>query len=266
MISRSRGISPGMLAPASTTRASASSGAPRIVSGTPTRLFRLPPVACTRYAVASTARIISLVLVFPLEPVIATTGLPGAKRRRRARANRPSAASVSSTSKNGSPATAGVPRRTTAAAAPLAFAWSRNACASKRSPFRATNKVPGVRCRVSVSTPVKCSPGGPGTPKAPAIPAESQRVIAAPSRPPQLPDHLPLVEVLLLRTDHLVGLVPLSGEQHRIARPRELERAGDGPAAVGHPLMRLGPHARLDLIEDPLGILRARVVRRRDRE
>src|SRR5207249_4722283 len=47
--SRSRAISPGTLAPASTTSASASSGAPRMVSGTPTRLFRLPLVACTRY-------------------------------------------------------------------------------------------------------------------------------------------------------------------------------------------------------------------------
>src|SRR5207247_6741347 len=68
--SRSRAISPGTLAPASTTSASASSGAPRIVSGTPTRLFRLPLVACTRYRVARTARIISLALVLPLEPLI----------------------------------------------------------------------------------------------------------------------------------------------------------------------------------------------------
>jgi hypothetical protein len=72
--------------------------------------------------VASTARIISLVLVFPLEPVIATTGLPGASSRRRARARSPSAASVSVTSKYGRPSTGGVPRRTTAAAAPLALA------------------------------------------------------------------------------------------------------------------------------------------------
>src|SRR5438132_11196698 len=85
MTSRSRAISPGTLAPASTTSASVSSGAPRIVSGTPTRLLRLPLVACTRYRTASTARIISLVPVLPLEPVIATTGLAGGSARRRAR-------------------------------------------------------------------------------------------------------------------------------------------------------------------------------------
>ena len=180
MISRSRGISPGTLAPASTTSASASSDAPRMVSGTPIRLFRFPVVACTRYVVVSTARIISRVLVFPLEPVTATTGLPAGKSRRRARASRPRATSVSGTSKAGRPSRDGVPRRTTAAAAPLAFAWSRNAWASKRSPLRATNKVPGVRCRVSVPTPVKRRPRGPDTPKTLATHAESQAVTPPP--------------------------------------------------------------------------------------
>ena len=170
-----------MLAPASITSASASSGAARIVSGTPTRLFRLPPVACTRYVVASTARIISLVLVFPLDPVTPTTGLPGGSRRRRARASNPRATSVSGTSKNGSPCTGGVPCRTTAAAAPWAFAWSRNACASKRSPWSATNKVPGARCRVSVATPPgKRRPRGPDTPRARVTRSESQTVTAPP--------------------------------------------------------------------------------------
>ena len=45
MISRYRAISPGRLAPASTTSASVSAGASRIVSGTPTRLLRLARVA-----------------------------------------------------------------------------------------------------------------------------------------------------------------------------------------------------------------------------
>ena len=48
MMSRMRAISPGTLAPASTTSAPVSSGAPRIVSGTPTRLLRLAVVAWTR--------------------------------------------------------------------------------------------------------------------------------------------------------------------------------------------------------------------------
>src|SRR2546422_708317 len=183
--SRRRGISPGTLAPASTTRASASSGAPRIVSGTPTRLFRLPAVACTRYVVPSTARIISFVLVLPLEPVTATTGLPGASRRRRARASSPSAASGSRTSKNGSPSTDGVPLRTTAAAAPLPFASARKSWASKRSPLSATNKVPGGRCRVSVETPLNVRFAGARMPSASATRALVQTVTTP--RAPSLP-------------------------------------------------------------------------------
>ena len=125
MMSRMRAISPGTLAPASTTSASVSSGALRMVSGTPIRLLRLALVACTRYRAPNAARIISFVLVLPLDPVIATTGVPSGSMRRRARASSPSAVSVSSTSKNESPATLGVPRRTTAAVAPPALAFSR---------------------------------------------------------------------------------------------------------------------------------------------
>ena len=152
-MSRSRAISPGTLAPASMTSASASSGAASSVSGTPTRLFRFPVVACTRYCAARAARIISLVLVLPLDPVTATTGLPGASSRRRARARAPRATRVSSTSKYGNPSRGGVPRRTTAAAAPLALASARKSCASKRSPSSATNRSPGSSRRVSVEMP-----------------------------------------------------------------------------------------------------------------
>src|SRR6266705_1014924 len=187
--SRRRGISPGTLAPASTTRASVSSGAPRIVSGTPTRLLRLPLVACTRYVVPSTARIISLALVLPLEPVTATTGLPAASSWRRARASRPSAASVSSTSKKGRPSIGRVPLRTTAAAAPFAFASARKSCASNRSPVRATNKVRGFSCRVSVETPEKVERSGAGTPRAPATASavqtcEDRPTVRLSDRPP----------------------------------------------------------------------------------
>ena len=87
MTCRYRPISPGTLAPASTTRASVSAGASRMVSGTPIRLLRLARVACTRNRVRSAAASISLVLVFPLVPVTATTG--PVTRRRRARASQP---------------------------------------------------------------------------------------------------------------------------------------------------------------------------------
>src|SRR5690242_17686969 len=256
MMSRSLGISPGTLAPASTTSASASSGAPRIVSGTPTRLLRFPVVACTRYEVASTARIISLVLVFPLDPVIATTGLPGASRRRRARARAPSAASVSGTWKKGSPSTGGVPRRTTAAAAPWACACARKSCASKRSPLRATNRASRGRCRVSVLTALKRKPEGPDTPRALATRAESQAITAPPrchsafrtphsalgvSRRPQLSHHHPLIERLLRGADDLIGLVPFAGQQDRVGRLRQLEGQGDGAAAIHLAMVWLGP-------------------------
>src|SRR2546430_6672604 len=297
---RSRGISPGTLAPASITSASASTGAARIVSGTPTRLFRLPPVACTRYVVASTARIISFVLVFPLDPVTPTTGLPGGNSRRRARASNPSAVSVSATSKNGSPSTAGVPTRTTAAAAPPAFACSGKACASKRSPVSATNRVPGVSWRVSVLTPLNFKPRGPATPRASLTRAESQAVIETPelriadcglricksgsdawcrlrntilarsipqfairtpqSFRPQFSHHHPLVERLLFGSHDLIRLVPLAGEQQRVSRPRELETERDGPAAIDLTVVGLRSHAGLDGVEDLLRVFGPRVV------
>ncbi len=87
MIARSRAISPGTLAPASITRALLSAGALRIESGTPIRLLRFPLVAWTRQRTANVARSISFVLVFPLDPVTATTGLDGGSCRRRARAS-----------------------------------------------------------------------------------------------------------------------------------------------------------------------------------
>jgi len=81
--SRNRGISPGTLAPASTNQRLASSGAARIVSGTPTRLFRLPLVACTWYWYQHSADHF-LGAGLPARAVTATTGLPGASNRRRA--------------------------------------------------------------------------------------------------------------------------------------------------------------------------------------
>src|SRR2546422_1080876 len=300
MMLRSWGISPGTLAPASTTSASASSGASRSVSGTPTRLLRLAEVACTRHFVPSAARIISFVLVFPLDPVIAMTGLCDGSSRRRARASIPSASSVSGTSKNGSPSTGGVPRRTTAAAAPRPFASGRKSCASNRSPLSATNSAPGVRCRVSVLTPVNRNPRGPETPSVTLTESQAQTVTAPPQNAergmwnaeqqgkvpspkpapvrdagtvcsacriprsalarPQLPHHLPLVERALLGADHLIGLVPFPGEEHGVVALREAQRERDRRAAIGDAVMRRGPHSGLNLVEDVHRVLPPRIV------
>ena len=118
--------------------------------GIPTRLLSLAGVACTRYLVRSTAAHISLVLVLPLAPPMASTGprnrpAPGPGQPAiglerigdvgRARARAPSA----------------VPARTTApdrARAPAPAArWS---CPSNRSPLSATNSARGASVRVSV--------------------------------------------------------------------------------------------------------------------
>src|SRR5438445_646291 len=262
MMSRSLGISPGTLAPASTTSACASPGASSSVSGTPTRLLRLADVACTRHFVASAARIISFVLVFPLDPVIAMTGLCDGSSRRRARASIPSASSVSGTSKNGSPSTDGVPPRTTAAAAPRAFALARKPCASNRSPVSATNRAPGVRWRVSVLTPVKRMPRGPAAPSAALTDSEAQTVTVPRSAlaRPQLPHDLALVERALLGADHLIRLVPLAGEKDRIVAVREAEGERDRGAAIADAVMGRGPHTGLHIIEDVLRVLAPRIV------
>lgn len=82
-IARRRVISPGTFMPNSITATSAVSGNASSVSGTPTRLFRLPAVACTSSRLARTERVSSFVVVLPLEPAIATTGPRAAHARRR---------------------------------------------------------------------------------------------------------------------------------------------------------------------------------------
>ncbi len=180
MMSRSRAISPGTLAPASTTSASASSGAARIVSGTPTRLFRFPCVACALQRVPTTRATISFVAVLPLVPVTATTGPPIS--RRRSRASAPSATSVSSTANVARPAGASVPRCTTAPVAPRCTASARNAWPSYRSPARATNSMSGSSVRVSVPMPEKVRACDDSAPSAWATRALDQRVTRSPGR------------------------------------------------------------------------------------
>src|SRR5205814_932643 len=84
------------------------------------------------------------------------------------------------------------------------------------------------------------------------------------SRRPQFFDDHPLIERNLFGADDLVRLVPLAREQQRVSGARQLETEGDGPAAIDLAVVGLRSHARLHGVEDFLGILGARVVRRGD--
>ena len=84
----SSAISPGSFVPSSSTRTVAVSGIERMVSGVPTRLLRLACVACARCEPARAPRVRSLTVVFPDEPVIATTGTGDWRRRWSARSPR----------------------------------------------------------------------------------------------------------------------------------------------------------------------------------
>src|SRR2546428_387487 len=72
------------------------------------------------------------------------------------------------------------------------------------------------------------------------------------SRRPQLPHDLPLIERLLLRPDDLIGLVPLPGEEDRIAGAGQLEREGDGVAAVRAAGGGAWPRRALLFLPEPL--------------
>ena len=76
----SRCISPKSLIPISRTAISSSSRSRNTVSGRPSSLLKFPAVFKTRYFCASTAAIISFVLVLPTLPVIPTTGMPSCSR------------------------------------------------------------------------------------------------------------------------------------------------------------------------------------------
>ncbi len=105
------------------------------------------------YRVRSAAASISLVLVLPLVPVMATTGPVIASRR--ARASAPKARNGVGHLEQIETRHRGVPLRTTAATAPAAAAAARKSWASNRSPASATNSAPAAMARVSVEIVLK---------------------------------------------------------------------------------------------------------------
>ncbi|OPY12130.1 MAG: hypothetical protein A4E67_00127 [Syntrophaceae bacterium PtaB.Bin038] len=127
-ISVRRAISPRRFVPSSRTATSWAAVIRKTVSGSPTRLLRLPSLFSRFFSPPMMAAAISFVVVFPVLPVTATTGMSNRARQNRARS--PSAVSVSETE------TAAVcagrlftrpsrPRSTSVPAAPAAAACAR---------------------------------------------------------------------------------------------------------------------------------------------
>jgi hypothetical protein len=114
----SRAMCPGPLAPISNTTASASPGALARVSGKPNSLLNDRGLATVRRPADNAAAAMSLVDVFPTEPVMPATGI--GSRRRASLPSRRRATAVSSTTTSGRPRCTG--RSTRRAAAPAASA------------------------------------------------------------------------------------------------------------------------------------------------
>ena len=108
----------------------------------------------------------SFVVVFPTEPVIATTGIE--TRRRTCWARSPRARVVSPTFTTGREAGASTSRATRAAAAPLPAAAPTNAWPSKRSPRMATKSSPERIVRESMGDSDEIPRPGTGRRQRPA--------------------------------------------------------------------------------------------------
>ncbi len=151
-------ISPGALAPISTTATWVEELILKRVYGTPIWLFRFPSVATTLSSVERTVLISSLVVVLPFVPVSPITGIlylsllnlaSCCSATRESSTNRillPKLFTVSATSPNISC------ESTTATAAPFSRALRANLLPSNVSPFKAKNIHPGVICLESVQT------------------------------------------------------------------------------------------------------------------
>src|SRR2546428_234936 len=205
-----------------------------------------------------------------MEPVMATTGTENFERCQAA--SRPRARVVSSTRTSG---TLGGGSSgsvwTTTEAAPRAAASARNTWPFSRWPTIAKNASPTWRVRESIDTPATGTPRSPLT-SAPWVARTSSWTRTAARRllPPRLrqqpPRDVAVVERQHVGPDDLVRLVPLAGDDHRVAGPRPRERGGDRRTPVGEPriAVALAPNPRDadgDLRDDRVGILGAWGVR-----
>ena len=158
--------SPALRAPTSATRTSVPAVTESMVSGTPSSLLNDACEAVTVRCAASAAAERSLTVVFPYEPVIATTRQPTVSTT--CRPIRPSVAQASSTTSWVSAAPS-ISRSTTAAIAPARTAvvtWSWPSARSVRSAKNSAS--PGAAIRLSVITCSIRSPCVPGTTRAPS--------------------------------------------------------------------------------------------------
>ena len=175
LISARAAISPGRLDPSSSATARCWGESWSRVSGSPHWLLKLDWGLRTGPRVSSTAAIISFVVVLPLEPVTAATGM--VKRARWQAASRPSARVVSSTRTTGTlEGRSSGSACTTRQEAPRAAASWTNAWPSCCQPRMAKNTSPTRRLRLSMDTPEAWRPRSPPT-SAPWVPRTTSSIV-----------------------------------------------------------------------------------------
>src|SRR6185437_7720593 len=194
----------------------------------------------------------------PLLPVTTTTGI--VNRLRQKRASAPSAGSGSSTAMRLPAMPVARPFSTSAAAAPSRSACATKSWPSKRSPFNATNKSPGMSPRVSVVTRAKGT-DAPMTrpPRRPRPPRYSSFVPPTRERGRNAGsiEKCPALAVLFLI---VLMTFPRHYDDVSIARVRQ--RAFDRRCAIERhrPFGRRKPKALDDVVCDRARILAARIV------
>ena len=164
--------------PISSTKNSVASSACKIVKGTPTSVLKDPTAATVRPAELSTCARRSLVLVFPLDPVMAMT-LHFSLCSRTQCASAPRASTGSPTTMQG--ASSG--RLANTAVAPLATALAAKSCPSTFAPRIATNIDPGPTCRESVATSLTSADASTWCAVPPTISAISATLMVIMSQP-----------------------------------------------------------------------------------
>src|SRR5207247_4056660 len=134
--------------------------------------------------------------------------------------------------------------------------------------------------RVSIHTPVNSRVSAPAT-IVPTMAVATQSAVSrisgvcgtalrdariGPAAGQRLARHGDIVERQRAVADHLILLVPFARDEHQIAGPRELDRPSnrrqaidDRQQALSAVPLRVGRDAALDLLDDELRILTARV-------
>src|SRR4051812_1948828 len=148
---------------------------------------------------------------------------------------------------------------TSAPHAPAASAWAAKRPPSSRSPRRPTNRSPGPASRES--TIARRGPPFAVAPPASRAPAAAATCSGDQPCTQRLPRHRRVVERDLVPAGELLALlVPLAGDDHDVAVGGQADRLRDRRLAVDLAAHVVALDAGEDLVEDRLGVLRARVV------